>query len=437
MFPWRISRLGHHKYNKCGIDLLKLSAIYGANGAGKSNLVNSVRLLKQFVLTGKLPAEFSISKFKLSDKAKSEPTAFAVEFVSSDTPYYYHVEFNNSHILAESLWHSGLGKKEDAVVFIREMTPEGNTTIKFNKSFYESEENKTLQKVIEKDLLKPGGALIHLLSGISNPAFSDIRSVNSWFANQLEIVLPTSFPGLLTKRVDTDSDFKIFAGNILSSFNTGAVDLKTETIPVSGLHGKFPAERLEEITNELTGSPEKTVWSRIDGVEWIFVNENGNIVAKKLYLEHPGEGGTIVKFSLNEESDGTIRLIDYIPALNDIINSEKVYIIDEVERSIHPVLIKEIISKFSQDENTRGQLIFTTHECNLLDQDIFRQDEIWFAEKNKQGATELYTLSEFKEHHTLDIRKGYLTGRYGAIPFTGNLKDLNWEKHAGTQKKVV
>jgi AAA15 family ATPase/GTPase len=81
---------------------------------------------------------------------------------------------------------------------------------------------------------------------------------------------------------------------------------------------------------------------------------------------------------------------------------------------------------------TKGQLIFSTHESNLLDQDIFRPDEIWFTEKNKQGATELYALSEFKEHHTIDIRKGYLNGRYGGIPFLGNLKDLNWEKNAET-----
>ncbi|NDC41430.1 MAG: hypothetical protein EBZ77_07770 [Chitinophagia bacterium] len=104
--------------------------------------------------------------------------------------------------------------------------------------------------------------------------------------------------------------------------------------------------------------------------------------------------------------------------------------IDEIERSIHPALIKELIRKFAADDTTLGQLIFTTHESNLLDQQLFRPDEIWFAEKNKQGATELYALSEFKEHHTIDIRKGYLNGRYGAIPFLSNLTDLNWGLYA-------
>lgn len=122
--------------------------------------------------------------------------------------------------------------------------------------------------------------------------------------------------------------------------------------------------------------------------------------------------------------------MEYLPAFYNVVNTNQTFFIDEIERSIHPLLIKELINKISHDNETQGQLIFTTHESNLLDQSIFRQDEIWFAQKNKHGATELYTLSDFKEHHTIDIRKGYLNGRYGGIPFLGNLKDLNWEKHA-------
>ena len=105
------------------------------------------------------------------------------------------------------------------------------------------------------------------------------------------------------------------------------------------------------------------------------------------------------------------------------------FIIDEIERSIHPLLIKELVKKFSLDPNTKGQLIFTTHESNLLDQKILRQDEIWFAEKNENGSTDIYSLNDFKEHKTIDIQKGYLNGRYGSIPFLANLKDLNWHDY--------
>jgi len=103
-----------------------------------------------------------------------------------------------------------------------------------------------------------------------------------------------------------------------------------------------------------------------------------------------------------------------------------VVVIDEIECNIHPMLIKELIAKFSFDESTQGQLIFSTHETSLLDQDIFRPDEIWFTEKKADGCTDLYSLSAFHVHHTIDIRRGYFAGRYGAIPFLGNLRDLNW-----------
>ena len=90
--------------------------------------------------------------------------------------------------------------------------------------------------------------------------------------------------------------------------------------------------------------------------------------------------------------------------------------------------MKEYLPKIDVDKS-KGQLIFTTHESNLLDQEIFRQDEIWFTEKDSNGATDLYSLSDFKEHKTIDIRKGYLNGRYGSIPFLANLTDLNWHDY--------
>lgn len=165
--------------------------------------------------------------------------------------------------------------------------------------------------------------------------------------------------------------------------------------------------------------------------EIVVIDEAGKIIAKRLSINHSGDKGQLVPFNLNQESDGTKRLLQYIPAIFDVITNDKVCFIDEMERSLHPLLVRELVRKFSEDENTKGQLVFTTHESNLLDQDIFRQDEIWFAEKKQRGSTELYPLTEFKkEHHTIDLRKGYLTGRYGAIPFLGNLSDLKWNQYA-------
>jgi AAA15 family ATPase/GTPase len=93
---------------------------------------------------------------------------------------------------------------------------------------------------------------------------------------------------------------------------------------------------------------------------------------------------------------------------------------------MHPILIKDIMQKISESNTAKGQLVFTTHESGLLDQNIFRPDEIWFAQKDSEQATQLYPLSDYNIHKTANIENGYLIGRYGGIPFLSNLKDLHW-----------
>lgn len=156
------------------------------------------------------------------------------------------------------------------------------------------------------------------------------------------------------------------------------------------------------------------------------IYEDGKVYALKLVAVHNKIDGSEVEFPLQNESDGTRRLIEYMPLLFDIINTDSVYVVDEIERSLHPIMIKDIIRKISESQSAKGQLIFTTHESCLLDQNIFRPDEIWFAQKDVEQATQLYPLSDFNIHKTANIENGYLDGRYGGIPFLSNLKDLHW-----------
>jgi hypothetical protein len=134
----------------------------------------------------------------------------------------------------------------------------------------------------------------------------------------------------------------------------------------------------------------------------------------------------MIDFDIIEESDGSRRLLDIVPSIDFAFNEDMTFIIDEINHSMHPSLTKELISLFLNKESSKGQIIFTTHESNLLDLNLFRQDEIWFTEKKSDGSTSMYPLSDFKPRYDLDIKKGYLQGRFGAIPFLGNLKDLNW-----------
>jgi hypothetical protein len=162
----------------------------------------------------------------------------------------------------------------------------------------------------------------------------------------------------------------------------------------------------------------------------VIIMDNGKLVVKRAISFHKDNMGTETPFMISEESDGTKRLIDFIPAFNNLLQLDYTYLIDEIDRSLHPSLLCAMISKVMADYKTKGQLIFTSHESNLLDLEIFRQDEIWFVEKdNKFGDTKMYSLSEFKPRYDLDIRKGYLKGRFGAIPFLAKLNDLNWDNY--------
>jgi len=428
LLPGRAKRLDHHKYERNGLEFLKLSAIYGANGSGKSNLIHSISQLQKIVVNGIFPQTLITQKFKLSEASQNEPVELAIEFFTNNTIYYYSISINDGIVIDE--YFSSNGKnQEDNLIFQRKYI-NGKSTITFSKKFDDVDENKTLKKIIETDLLKPYQPLFYLLNTISNDAFIDIKAAYQWFENDLIVIYPESKPGGLVSHIDSNRGFKKFANEMMCSFHTGISNLKVDVKTIEQFFGKDNQKEIDAIKTELRNSPNKqaSVINQVNNEEVMIVNEDGRFVVKRLIFEHKGDKNKNIEFSFEEESDGTRRLLEYLPALNSVIERSPTYIIDEIERSIHPLIIKELIEKFSKDQSTRGQLIFSTHESNLLDQEIFRTDEIWFTEKNLLGSSKLYSLSDFKEHSTIDIRKGYLNGRYGAIPFLGNLQDLNWHK---------
>lgn len=427
LLPSKVKRLSHHKYNKSGIEILKLSALYGANGSGKSNLIRSISLLKMMILKGAIPNSLISQKFKLSESSLTEPIELAIEFFANNTIYYYSISINDG-IVVDEYFSSNDEDQEDQMIFHRKHENE-KTVTSFFKEFEAVSENLTLKKIIETDLIKPNQPLFSLLNTISNNAFIDIKLAYNWFENGLTIIYPETKATGLVLEIESKEGFKEFANELMCSFNTGITNLKVDVKSIEEFFGRDNQKEVDEIKAELKSNPDKKIDVMTNAKateEVVIVNEDGKVLAKRLLFEHKGEKDKNVEFRFDEESDGTRRLLEYLPAMNSVIKDSPTFIIDEIERSIHPLIIKELVSKFSKDESTKGQLIFSTHESNLLDQDIFRTDEIWFTEKSILGSTKLYSLSDFKEHNTIDIRKGYLNGRYGAIPFLGNLQDLNW-----------
>lgn len=426
----RLKTLDHHKYNLNGFDILKTSSIYGANGAGKSNLIKSLSLFQKLVIKEEIPFKLKNNEFKFNSNEGIKKQIFAIEFIQDDLPFYYGIELLNNIICTEELYHSGIGVKEDRLIYERKTDKNEITTINFLDDFEKDEKSQILKSVLLEEFVKPNEPVLKLISNRDNKFLQDVKKAFNWFNDTLQIITPNSRPSALAHRIDTDKKLKKYAEELMCSFNIGVTSLSSEKKSIEEFFGEDNSEEIDKWSKRVEESPKKMISIRLDrSLEIVIVKEDKKIWIKNLQIEHSGGSNKTAMFELNEESDGTIRLLDFIPAFQDIIIKNKVYIIDEIERSIHPLLIKELLNKFSLDSKTKGQLIFTTHESNLLDQNIFRQDEIWFAEKDTRGSTDLYSLSDFKEHKTIDIRKGYLNGRYGSIPFLGNLKELNWSQY--------
>ena len=425
----RLKTLEHHKYNICEFDVLKTCSIYGANGAGKSNLIKSLELFQKLIIKEKIPFRLRDSKFKFRSSDEDQSQIFAIEFIQDNLPFYYGLVLTNDKITTEELYISGLGKNKDKLLFERKTNNEGISNMVFLEEFEQDEKSKVLKTVLLEDFVKPNEPILKLLSNRDNQFLVPIKKAYKWFQDTLQIITPYSRPVALAHKIDLDSEFKQYAKDLMCSFNIGISELMTEKKKFNDFFGEDEKE-FDDLIQDLEASPKKMIGLKgNNGDELIIVQEDGEIWVKTLKVGHIGKQNKAVLFDLDEESDGTVRLLDFVPAFRSVISNKKVFVIDEIERSIHPLLIKELVQKFSLDTNTMGQLIFSTHESNLLDQKIFRQDEIWFAEKDKDGSTDLYSLNDFKEHKTIDIQKGYLNGRYGSIPFLGNLQDLNWHDY--------
>lgn len=431
----RYSRLSNHKYEILGLELLKLTAIYGANAAGKSNLVDAIKLLKKFVTDS--DASYSPHKDQCKFYKEGTPQVFSVEFIQNGKGFYYGLELTQGNVTTEELYLSGLGKKPDILIFERKTSPGGETSLKFLEEFEKDEKSRLLKSLLIEEFINPGKPILKLLAVRKNTYLRDVKDAYAWFTETLQIIDPAIKLTGVPKIIEKESSFREYAEQLIRSFDVGISSIKVEKHRVKDFFGFEDELLIKEIEKKfenqrLNDSPETqmAVFADKSGNEHIIIKENGELFVEQLLFEHKGLDNTSAKFSLSEESEGTVRLLDFIPAFEEVVNQQKVYFIDEMERSLHPQLIKGLVEKFSKDTNTKGQLIFTTHESALLDQEILRQDEIWFVEKDLDGLTDLYALSDFKEHHTMDIRRGYLSGRFGSVPFLAGLTDLNWNRHA-------
>lgn len=403
---------GNHKMTCGHVTALRMSAIYGANGAGKSNLLFALRLLKSMVETESLRniSVYESLSFKLDEECINKPSGLAIEFYHNQKVFYYHVEFDRESVFLEELYLSE--RTKDVELFKRE-----SSTISMNGDYFAKGFKTQFVEVLDR-LVRPDMLLLSFMGKYYSAEMPFVSEAYSWFVEKLEIILPDSTIHVAPHLFDSNIHFSELVNSMMPELKTGISRLfvRKEELDEENIKGNDELLRLIKQAKLHPGEPQimKANWAgEISNV----VSEEGKVYMKTLVAVHRMEDGKEINMAFANESDGTRRLVDYMPLFYAVTNEDKVYVVDEIERSIHPILIKSLMERLSHSEKASGQLIFSTHESGLLDQDIFRPDEIWFAQKDAEQATQLYPLSDFNIHKTANIENGYLNGRYGGIPF--------------------
>lgn len=409
MFPnLKRTTFSNHIYSNHKIPLLKQAVIYGGNGSGKSNFLNAFSFIKKFVTEKDFLTEDLINenKFRLLKEENKEAIEFLIEFKNGENYYIYKISLNQDDI-KEELKLSGVGEKNDVLLFKRR-----GVNLETKKEISIEIVNAT------KELLKKNKYSSILALNNEFPILNDehIKNAFNWFDDNLKTLSLNRFFPSLIELMSKNEKILNFANNIFKEIGLGVESLKIASENID----KYLED--EDITLLNEKLEENKVIARFENDKLLFtiVKEKEKQIIKKILFEQIGVDSYCTDMEIKDQSDGTVKILNLIPALYDVIENEKVICIDEIENSIHPALIFEIISFFANSKS-KGQLIFSTHETELLNQQkLMRTDEIWFAEKNK-GNTQIYSLNDFKQHNTINIKNGYLEGRYGGIPFIGKL----------------
>ena len=356
--------------------VLRSAIVYGANGSGKSNFINSLSFMKELVANSinHQPGEGIFqSPHKLAPM--TEPSDFNIQFIKNGIRYAYGFSLLNNAVLEEYLYYFPNGRKVQ--IFERkenDIIPGSKykgvfdvslTILKENRLFLSCSANYTNVKEIEQAFLFFSEDIVVY------------NRVNNWIEYSIELM-------------QGNEDIKAKFERLLQKFDTGikGVDVKTEQVDIS----------MEELPPEMP-----------QVIKPLFVGKQKKLEARVNYELFSTD-------LMAEESDGIKKLFEMICPILDILSKGKVLICDEFEKSLHEILAYEIIKLF-RDADQTAQIILSTHDTGLMNRNLFRRDQIWFTQLRDDRSTDLYSLTEIKNVRKLEnLEKGYISGKYGAIP---------------------
>lgn len=365
----------------------KVAAIYGANGSGKTSFLDSLNFLKLLVCNSNnhQPGD-KIRQVSHKLATQNTPTTYTIQFVKEDVRYAYGLSYTSEQIISEYLYYFPNGKQ--AKIFDRNLD-EVSFGDKFKKDF---------EAIL--NFMKPNKLFLSVSANYS--AVKEAELVFLFFKEDLIFYpLPLEISNWLEysiERFTQESELKKIFIDFMKSVGT----------PIQNIDTKFEKKMM---------SPEFIPDNIPDEIKPFFAQ------AKEITSTEANINYGLFSVNLNEESKGIQKLFEVFGPIIDIIFKDKVLIWDEMETSLHPYIVKEILKLIMHGKkDSKAQLIFSTHDTNLLDLSTFRRDQIWFTElNNKDRATDIYSLAELKNvRKDENISKGYMNGKYGAFPFIQN-----------------
>lgn len=391
------------------VSFLKSKAIYGANASGKSNVIKAFVSFIKIVRTSVKDEQVLdyTESFRLSTETENEPTFYQIIFWHKKIKYRYGFEADDENITAE--WLYGKPNDRELPFFIRN----NQEVIELDKTNF-SEGNKLLSLLDddsdENEIFRNNSLFLSTLAtfGFGKLSKQLIDSIASVF-----IISGLGHQGMYRYAGDSlnDDKKKKYILDFLKYGDIGIEDVNTIEISSDDL----PKNVDEDIRKDFDKKKRKLLISTRKKFD-------KNLVSSETESFPFGE----------HESEGTQKLFELSPFIYEALRSKRPIIIDEFDARFHPLLTRKILELFNSNENTGSQLIFTTHDTNLLSSDLLRRDQIEFVEKDKYGASHLYSLVQFKGiRNTASFEKDYIQGKYGAIPFLGDFSKLiNTEEDA-------
>ena len=394
------SQLRENCVSQGKLHLLKAVGIYGPNASGKSNLIKALSTMRDIVeKPGKPGEKLPVTPFKLHEKYKNEPSFFEVTFFHEESRYQYGFTATNERIYDEWLYAYPQGRSRDIAQtwFERRFNRKTEETEWNFGSYLRGEREKLKNRTMNNVLFLSTGAQWNN---------KQLTTVYNWFSERFLIILPSERSPMTTidmlmfaEEVGRRGEFfHTYIGRLMqhADFGIHGIDIKKQEIDSEEV--SFPLDIPDEVRQS------------------ILRNIKGRVEVE--FIHHAEPNGKDVHFSNIEESNGTRRFFELIGPWVSACAEGRALLVDELEASLHPHIVRELLRLFQKPENSGAdaQLIFTTHDTTLLDPELFRRDQIWFTEKDEHGCTRCYSMLDYKPRKGEAMQKGYLSGRYGALP---------------------